>query len=117
MIRQVILDRASRKKDKSVSLHFVTDLEQSTEQFMEIDSLIDKRGLIYFSVKGDLTKEEIEAIDEVDLEIEGKTKAQRLRNVLYVKHSQTETELSFKDFYSKEMEKIIEHYKSKLSEL
>jgi hypothetical protein len=32
LLRQVTLDRASRRKDKSVSLTFITSLEQSSEQ-------------------------------------------------------------------------------------
>ena len=113
IIRQVSFDRANRKKDKSVSLTFVTDIEQSTDQFMEIDRLIGSRGFIHYSDRGELTQEEIETLDKIDIELEGKTKSQRLRSVLYVFAKQKGVE-DFKSFYSDTMEKIIEHYKSKL---
>ena len=119
MILQVALDRANRKKDKSVSLTFITELEQSSAEFMEIDGNLDKHGVIYFKTNGKLTEEEVEQIDKVDVQAEGKTKSQRLRNVLFVLHSQKHREpnqkhIDFKEFYADEMEKVIEHYKSKL---
>ena len=113
IIRQVSFDRANRKKDKSVSLTFITDMEQSTDEFMEIDRLIGTRGIIYYSDRGELTQSEIESLDAVDIELEGKTKSQRLRSVLYIL-SQQEGVDDFKTFYSQKMEQIIEHYKGKL---
>jgi len=38
VIRQVTLQRANRKSDKSISISFVTSLEESTEDFMEVDN-------------------------------------------------------------------------------
>jgi len=117
ILRQVTLDRANRKKDKSVSLTFVTSLEQSSEEFKQIDELLDTHGVLYYKSHGELTTEEVEELDAVDLEIEGKTKSQRLRNVLFIYHTQRGgTKEGFKGFYSIEMEKIIEHYKNKLEQ-
>ena len=114
LLRQVTLDRASRKKDKSVTLTFVTSLEQSSDEFKQIDELLDTTGLIYFKSQGDLTTNELDELDSIDLEIEGKTKSQRLRNTLYVYWNQTKPIDTFKEFYALEIEKIIDHYKSKL---
>ncbi len=113
IIRSVILEGATRKKDKSVSLRFTTTLEQSSEEFMEVDKVLDTYGIIYFSNRDTLTKQEADEIEKVDIEIEGKTKSKRLRNVLHVYNSQND-KIDFKEFYAKEMERIIEHYKSKL---
>jgi hypothetical protein len=114
IIRQVILDRASRKKDKSVSLTFVTDLEQSTEQFMEIDKQIMKHGIIYFSERTELTQDEMDELDSIDVEMEGKTKSQRLRAVLFVYWKQSGQKKEFKDFYSDWMEEVISKIKNRL---
>lgn len=117
LLTQVTLDRANRKKDKSVSLTFVTQLEQSSEQFMEIDEKIGDSGLIFFKSSGNLTKEEIKELDNTEIEVESKTKSQRLRSVLYVYFEQnftTSTNANFNEFYASEMEKLIEHYKGKL---
>ena len=113
MIRQVILDRSNRKKDKSVSLTFITSLEQSTEDFMEIDGLTNQHGIIYFKSEGHLTAEERRLIDKSEIEVEGKTKSQRLRNVLFKVWEQG-SDNTFEVFYAEEMEKIISHYKTKL---
>lgn len=114
MIRQATLTRANRKGDKSVSITFVTDLEQTSEEFMEIDKSLGNRGIIYFSERGELTQDEINELDAVDIELEGKSKSQRLRGVLFVAWSQGDKNKDFKEYYSHQMESIIEHFKSKL---
>lgn len=115
IVRQVTLDRASRKKDKSVSLTFITTTEQSTEQFMEIDKILNDSGLIYFKSQGNLTTEEVKELESAEIEVEGKTKSQRLRNVLYRVHEQTNSDIDFNSFYAQKMEELIEHFKKKLN--
>lgn len=115
LLRQVTLDRAARKKDKSISLTFITSLEQTSQEFMEIDELINSHGVVYFKSDGNLTKDDISAIEGTQIEIEGKTKSQRLRNVLYVYNQQNE-KISFATFYDNEMEKIIEAYRNNLEQ-
>ena len=75
VIRQVTLQRANRKSDKSISISFVTSLEESTEDFMEVDKLVNSSGILYYSEKGTLTKQETDEIDKVEIEVEGKTKS------------------------------------------
>lgn len=113
LLRTVTLDRANRKKDKSVILTFITQTEQTSEQFMEIDNALGDSGVLYFKPNGQLTTEEVKELDSVEIEVEGKSKSQRLRNVLYIYHQQQGGD-DFNDFYAKEMERIIEHYKGKL---
>jgi hypothetical protein len=104
ILKQVTLDRANRKKDRSVSLTFITQLEQSSAEFMEIDELIGDSGIMYFKSSGNLTTEEIKELDNSEIEVEGKT----------VYHKQLNDGSSFNDFYSHQLERIIEHYKNKL---
>lgn len=123
LLRQVTFDRANRKKDKSVSMTFITQLEQSTDDFMQIDKILNDSGVLYFKSGGNLTIEEVKSLEDTEIEVEGKTKSQRLRNVLYIFWKQlidskelddVKPNQTFNDFYSNEMEKIIEHYKNKL---
>ena len=123
LLRQVTFDRTNRKKDKSVSMTFITQLEQSTDDFMQIDKILNDSGVLYFKSGGNLTIEEVKSLEDTEIEVEGKTKSQRLRNVLYVFWKQlidskelddVKPNQTFNDFYSNEMEKIIEHYKNKL---
>lgn len=59
-------------------------------------------------------------IDESELGFKKRTKAQRLRGVLFKLHEQENAKIglnfqtSFDDFYAKKMEEIITHFKSKL---
>lgn len=114
ILKQVQFYNYRPKKDKSCSLTFITDLEVSSEDIKKFHESLDQRGIIYFSEKGELTQSEIEEIDKTEIELQGKTKAQRLRNVLIVYAKQNNLDLS--SFYSTEMEKIIEHYKGKLDD-
>ena len=43
ILRTATLDRAARKKDRSVSITFTTDTEQSSEQFIELDELLSQK--------------------------------------------------------------------------
>lgn len=45
-----------------------------------------------------------------------KSKAQRLRAVLFKLHEQTQTSQTFDEFYNERMEGLIEHFKSKLND-
>lgn len=114
IIRQVTFDSANRKKDRSISLRFTTNTEQSTDEFMEMDKLINSSGVLVFSERTKLTTEELEEIKNVDFKVEGKTKSQRLRNTLFVLWRQKGENGTFNDFYAQKMEEIIEHFKSKL---
>jgi len=114
IIRQVTFDKANRRKDRSVSLTFITSLEQSTDEFMELDSILNESGVLFFKSNGNLTKEEVKELESTEIENEGKTKSQRLRNVLYILHQQTKKSQSFNDFYADKMEGIIQHFKYKL---
>jgi len=118
LLRTVTLDRASRKKDKSVSLTFITNVEQSSTEFMEIDEQLNQSGVLYFKPNGTLTQKEVDELDNVDIELEGKSKSQRLRNVMYVLWQQEVAcnylRVDFKDFYSDRMELLIEQIKQKL---
>ena len=102
------------KKDKSCALTFTSDLEVNSEQIKQFHESLESRGIIYFSVKGELTQAELDEIDNVDIELEGKSKSQRLRSVIYILWTQQGEPGEFRDFYSNYMEKIIENIKDKL---
>lgn len=109
ILKQVTLDGVSRKKDKSVSVRFVTQTEQTPEELMEIDRLLDSSGVLYFKSNGILNEEELKALDDLDIEVQGKTKSQRLRGALMVLHKKTSSIESKEEFYSRHMEKFIAH--------
>ena len=116
ILKQVTFERAARKKDRSITLTFITSLEQTSEEFMQIDSLLSAHGVLYFKSGGNLTEEELRALESTKIENEGKSKSQRLRSVLFVYWQQQKQTEEFNDFYASEMERIIEHYKNKLED-
>ena len=111
--QQGILTGFKRLKDKSVNVNFNLQ-EISSEDFMEIDKEIDSFGIVYFSLKGVLTQAEKEAIDSVSLEVNGRTQSERIRNVLYRLHEQSDTAEDFDQFYKRKTEEVIQHWKNKL---
>ena len=116
ILRQVTLTRANRKADKSVSMTFVTELEQSSSEFMEIDEVLNNNGILYFKSFGQLTTQEVEELDNLDIEVNGKTKSQRLRNALFVLWKKTESLQTKEEFYSTYMEKFINHITGQIPE-
>lgn len=113
-----ILTGYRRLSDRSVNLTFNT-AEQSPQSIMEIDSLLQSHGVLYYRSVDRLTKSEIEELDKFDTDLyeQNKSQSQRLKNVLYRLFEQNNNGYAdFKDFYKFETEKIINHYKNKLDQ-
>lgn len=110
-----VMDGYQRRKDKSVSLRFVTQ-ELSAHDVMKIDALLDTYGILYFRGEESINREEMDELDNIDLDLydEPKSQSQRLRNVLFKVHQRLADGTDFKEYYKKETEKIINHYKDKL---
>ena len=113
IIKQVSLTKAARKADKSVSIQFVTDTEQTPLELMEMDKMLSTRGILYYSDRGELTQAEIDELDNVDIELEGKTQSQRKRPVMYVYWQQQGSNGELKNLYKRYTEKIIQQKKDK----
>ena len=108
------LDGYQRRKDRTVSLRFITQ-EKTSGEIADIDRLVDTFGILYFRGQEKLNREEVDELDAVELDLydEPKSQSQRLRNVLYKVWDQNK-EGTFKEFYRHETERIIQHYKNKL---
>jgi hypothetical protein len=111
------LDGYQRRKDRSISLRFITQ-EKTSSEVMEIDQLLDTYGIIYFRGEENLNQEEIAELDaiEMDLYDQPKSQSQRLRNVFYKLWKQEGGKGEFKEYYKAQTERIIEHFKSKLND-
>jgi hypothetical protein len=104
------------RKDKSFSLTFETQ-EQEPNEVMLIHSMLDTFGYLYFKSEEQLTKAEIEEIDNLDTDLhdKAKTQSQRLRNTLFVSWKYNDRGFSeFKDYYKHRTEKIIDLIKKEL---
>ena len=108
------LDGYQRRKDRSVSLRFITQ-EKTSGEIADIDRLVDTFGILYFRGEEKMNRDEVDELDAVELDLydEPKSQSQRLRNVLFKVWNQ-DPRGDFKEFYKHETERIIEHYKRKL---
>lgn len=121
LLKQCTLDGVTRRKDKSLKISFITSLEQSSSELMEVDKLLDSSGVLYFKQSSGLSTDEITQIDKVVLDKpNGKTQSERLRNVLYIyckqKIGKEPTKEQFAEFYQKYTEKYITYIKDQLNE-
>ena len=120
LLKQCTLDGVTRRKDKSLKISFITSLEQSSNELMEVDRLLDSSGVLYFKQSEGLSTDEITQIDKVVLDKpNGKTQSERLRNVLYIyckqKIGKEPTTEQFAEFYQKYTEKYITYIKDQLN--
>ena len=120
LLKQCTLDGVTRRKDKSLKISFITSLEQSSNELMEVDKLLDSNGILYFKDSEGLSTDEINQIDKVVLDKpNGKTQSERLRNVLYLyckqKIGKEPTKEQFAEFYQKYTEKYIQYIKDQLN--
>jgi len=114
LLKQCSLDGVTRRKDKSLKISFITTMEQSSNELMEIDKLLDTNGILYYKDSEGLSTDEINQIDKVVLDKpSGKSKAERLRNALYIlckqKKGSDPKKEEFAEWYSNKMEKFIQH--------
>lgn len=119
IIKSATFDRAPRKADRAVSLHFTTALEQSPDELKEFDEAL---GSCIIAIKPNETEfdyNDLNQLDSVDIAMPEKSSAKRLKNVLWILQKQ---ELGRKpepdeekEFYRLKMETVIEHFKMKLN--
>ncbi len=100
-------------KDGSLSITFETQ-EISPGKVGEVYALRNKVAYLYISAN-QITLPEQKMIDTMEPEMVGKSPSLRLRNVLFVAHSQNnEGYPDFDSYYKAKMELIINTYKSNL---
>lgn len=103
------------RKDKTVALTLGTQ-ELTPEKAGLLFNTNSHLVTCYLSVKETVSDDEQEIIDSIEIETPSKTPSQRLRNVLYLLWKQSpEGYKDFNMFYLHQMEKLLDHYKGKLT--
>ncbi len=114
LLLSVIVEGIKSRKDHTLSVTLGTQ-ELSQGQAGELFTYMNKLTAIYLSPKEGIDQKEIDQVDKLDPELQGKTQSQRIRNVLYKLFEQNpEGFASFDTFYKAKTEIIIEHYKCKI---
>jgi hypothetical protein len=109
------LKRYSTGDDRCLKVTFETN-ELTPNESAQIHEALQKFGYLAFKQEN-FTRDEQDAIEGLETHIEntGKTPSQRLRNVLLVWYKHDAQGFStFNLFYEHHMEKIINHFKTKL---
>ena len=114
LILPAVFESFRSLKDRSYKLTFETQ-ELTPEQLTGLGHSLNYPGFLAFN-KDVFKKEQTDILKTpVDYEDTGKSKAQRLRAVLFVYWKQNNQGYEdFELFYSFHMEKIISHFKDKL---
>jgi len=109
----VIVENISTRKDRTVKI-VLGSQEISPARAGELFNLMNKVAACYLK-ESDIDQGEIDKVDLLNPEFEGKTQSQRLRNVLYLNHQQnTEGYKEFNSYYHAKMESYIEALKNNL---
>lgn len=115
LVLSTTVEGISTRQDGSVAVKLSTQ-ELDPSQASSLFSFRNKFCKVLLSDSGITAPEEV-LIDEVKIQ-DGrkiKTQSQRLRAVLYRLWEQLNTGQEFDQFYKSETDKVIEHFKSKLS--
>jgi len=99
-------------KDGSVSVNLETN-ELTPAKAAELFALRNQVAIVYISNK-EIDKSEIEKVDKLKPELGGKTQGQRIRNTLFMLHSENpEGFAEFDSYYKHKTDLYIEHLKTK----
>jgi hypothetical protein len=114
IVKDGILTGFGTLKDGTVKFT-INCQEMTPEEAAKIFSL-NSQYVKFFLTNKEITEEKITLVEDAKLvnRKKGKTKAQRLRGVIYILWEQSQTDLDFDTFYDVWMEKIIDLIKTKL---
>jgi len=99
--------------DKTLRLRVDTTMELPPEQEALIMQLRNKQGYFVYSEQ-DIKQDDLQDLPDIETPKGVKTPSQRLRAVLYLFWKQGTQVQTPEQFYDREMEKIIDHFKGKL---
>lgn len=106
-------------KDRSMSIKLNTP-ELSATKIAQIMEMRGKQGFAAFRL-AEFTPDELRNLTEANLDLDlkkGKSQSERLRNVLFALFKHTDPiGTDFPEFYRQNMERVIDHFKSKLPEI
>ena len=88
--------------------------ELSPSRAGELFTLMNKIAAMYLKEKN-INQSEIDQVDKLDPEFQGKTQSQRMRSVLYLNYEQNKEGFKeFNSYYHAKMERYIEELKANL---
>jgi len=109
-----MVEGITTRKDRTLKVVIGTQ-EMNPNAAAQLLQIAHQLVTIYIS-PAEIDSREIDQVDKLDPELNGKTQSQRIRNVLYLLHQQnSEGFQHYDEYYKAKTELYIEHLKSKLS--
>lgn len=113
ILLSAIIENVSTRKDQTVKITIGTQ-ELSPSKAGEVFGLHGKLAVVYISSK-DVPQREIDQVDKLEPELNGKTQSQRIRNTLFVLFTQdSEGFKDFQTYYISKTERFIEDLKTQI---
>ena len=120
ILRAAQFDGYTNKKDRTMSLRFVTQ-EMSPNEVAEIHGMIDTFGYLLFKSEHEISPEEVAKLNALQTELTDNpnlTPSKRMKNVLYRIWEKNPSGFQrFPDYYVWRMEMIIKGLKEALGDL
>jgi hypothetical protein len=113
LLLSTYVESITTRKDKSVKITLGTQ-ELSPETAGQLFQFMNALAATYICKKG-IDQKEIDQVDQLQPDIQGKSQSQRIRSVLFLLFKQSpEGFKDFDSFYKAKTETYIEHLKNKL---
>jgi hypothetical protein len=117
MLLAATMENVSTRRDGTIKLTLGTQ-EISQGKAGELFTMQNKILAIYLTLKETVPQSVMDQVDQIDIDMPGKTKSQRQRNVLYrIWELQKEGHKTFESYYSAKMEEHINNLKGVLESL
>lgn len=117
LLLAAVMENVSTRKDGTLKLTLGCQ-ELNQGKAGELFAMQNKILAVYVSQKETVPQKVMDLVDQVDVDMPGKTKSQRQRAVLYrIWELQKDGHKTFESFYAHSMEKHINDLKNHLNEL
>ena len=108
------LESIRTRRDRTLAITLGTS-ELSPAKGSELLGLMNKIAAVYISPKETVSQQEMNQVDELEVELKGKSPSLRMRNVLFILYQQgNEGFKIFDDYYKHKMESMIEGLKAEI---
>jgi hypothetical protein len=113
LLLPVQVENITTRKDRTIKITIGTQ-ELAPAAAGDLFQYLNKIAVCYLSPEN-ISQEEIDKVDQIQPEFEGKSQSQRIRNVLYKLWEQSNEGFNdFNSYYHSKTEKYIAHLKNKL---
>lgn len=117
LLLAAIVENVSTRRDGTLKITFGCQ-EMSSGKSGELVSMQNKVVALYISSKETIPQSVLDQVDQADIDLPGKTKSQRQRNVLYrIWELDKEGHKTFESYYAAKMEAHISELKQHLEQL